>query len=214
MHMMLSIICGALAVLMAPSAVLSQSGPLTGYPDCVAGPLSKFPICDPSLLAVDRARDIVSRLNVSEKVIRIGQSYGANAIPRVGLPPYHWRQNAVHGLGPGVIWTDAGQTWSNCTVFPHVINIGATFDKTTFRLMGEIVSTEARAFANVGRAGLDWFTPNINIYRDPRWGRGQETPGEDPTLTSIFGVQFVTGLQRGEDPRYIKVIADCKHYAG
>ena len=145
---------------------------------------------------------------------RVGQSYGDNGIARVGLPNIHFRQNAIHGLGPGVLWTEPGQDWSNCTMFPHVIGIGASFNRQLFQAIGSATSDEARAFANVGRAGLDWFTPNINIYRDPRWGRGQETPGEDPYLSSEFAIQFVRGLQEGEDTRFIKTIADCKHYAG
>jgi beta-D-xylosidase 4 len=198
------------------STALSQEPPggFTRYPDCSSGPLSSFPICDSSLPVEHRAASLLTLLNVSEKVTRVGESYGNNGIERIGLPVIHFRQNAIHGLGPGVLWTEAGQDWSNCTMFPHVIGIGASFNRQLFNAIGAATSDEARAFANVGRAGLDWFTPNINIYRDPRWGRGQETPGEDPYLSSEFAVHFVRGLQEGEDTRFIKTIADCKHYAG
>lgn len=211
---MIHAIFSLLLLFSASQLVSGQSGPLTGYPDCVNGPLAKVAICDSSLDEVTRARSIVALLNVSEKITRVGESYGLNQIDRIGLPPYHWRQNSVHGLGPGVIWTATGEDYSNCTMFPHVINQAASFDREIMFDIAAAISDEARAFANVGRAGLDWFAPNINIFRDPRWGRGQETPGEDPYLSGEFAVQFVRGLQTGEDSRYYKTVADCKHYAG
>jgi hypothetical protein len=99
------------------------------------------------------------------------------------------------------------------TSFPMPINLGATFNRSLVYRMGSVISTEARAFNNEGRTGLDFFTPNINIFRDPRWGRGQETPGEDPFLTSEYVYALIDGLQRGDDDRYLKIAADCKHYA-
>jgi beta-D-xylosidase 4 len=93
------------------------------------------------------------------------------------------------------------------------INLGASFNMSLVYRMATVISTEARAFNNEGRAGLVFFTPNINIFRDPRWGRGQETPGEDPFLTSQYVYALINGLQRGDDERYLKIAADCKHYA-
>jgi len=93
---------------------------------------------------------------VSEKVTRLGESYGSNGIERVGLPIYHFRQNAIHGLCCGALYEEAGQEWSNSTMFPHIIGMGATFNRAMMRELGEVISDEARAFANAGRAGLDW----------------------------------------------------------
>ena len=213
LRLLLSLLLLASSVL-ALSCAQEPAGGYTEYPDCTSGPLSSHAICNATLPFTERAASLVSLLNSSEKVTRVGESYGSNAIPRIGLPVHHFRQNAIHGLGPGVLWTTGTSDYSNCTVFPHVIGMGATFHRQLVHAVAEVISDEARAFANVGRAGLDWFTPNINIFRDPRWGRGQETPGEDPYLSSEFAVAFVTGLQQGEDPRYLKTVADCKHYAG
>jgi beta-D-xylosidase 4 len=141
------------------------AGGFTEYPDCVSGLLSSHPICNVTLPMLERAFSLVRLLNTSEKVTRVGESYGSNGIARIGLPIHHFRQNAIHGLGPGVLWTPAGQLYSNCTVFPHIIGIGATFNRQLIHAMAEVISNEARAYANVGRAGLDWFTPNINVYR-------------------------------------------------
>jgi beta-D-xylosidase 4 len=186
----------------------------TVYPDCQHGPLSRFPICDASLPMIDRAKDIVSRLTVDEKIIRLGEAYGNNSVPRIGLPTYHFRQNAGHGLGGGTLWDKKGLAYSNNTLFPQVINFGASFDRQLARDMGAAISDEARAYSNGGgRSGLNWFSPNLNVFRDPRWGRGQEVAGEDPFLVGEYGVAYVTGLQTGVDSRYYKNVAVLKHFA-
>ena len=213
LRLLLSLFVGS-ALLACRGSAQEPAGGYTEYPDCVSGLLASHGICNLTLPLMERAASLVSLLNASEKITRVGESYGSNGIPRVGLPVHHFRQNAIHGLGPGVLWTDGADDYSNCTVFPHVIGLGASFNRALIHSVAGVISDEARAFANVGRAGLDWFTPNINIFRDPRWGRGQETPGEDPYLSSEFAIAFVTGLQGGEDPRYLKTVADCKHYAG
>jgi beta-D-xylosidase 4 len=180
------------------------------YPDCKAGPLATFPICNQSLPSRERALDLVSRMNTTEKILQLVNT--AVAIPRLGLPQYQWWSEALHGLGfsPGVWFYGDIKA---ATSFPLPINLGATFNMTLVHLMAEVISTEARAFNNHNLSGLVFFTPNINIFRDPRWGRGQETPGEDPFLTSQYTYALVTGLQRGDDERYLKIAADCKHYA-
>ncbi|KNZ75698.1 putative exo-1,4-beta-xylosidase bxlB, partial [Termitomyces sp. J132] len=100
------------------------------------------------------------------------------------------------------------------TSFPEPITLGSAFDDSLIKAVGDVISTEARAFNNFGMAGLDFFTPNINLFRDPRWGRGQETPGEDPFHISQYVLNLVDGLQGGIDPTpYFKIVADCKHYA-
>ena len=174
------------------------------------------PYLDPNLSPERRAADIVSRMTLEEKVLQMQNS--APAIPRLGVPVYNWWNEALHGVAQG-----------RATVFPQAIGLGATWDTGLVLRVAEAISTEARAkyhdslrrapVAEVppgnapGRtAGLTYWSPNINIFRDPRWGRGQETYGEDPYLTSRMGVAFVTGMQ-GNDPHYLKVIATPKHYA-
>jgi len=120
-----------------------------------------------------------------------------------------------HGVAgsPGVTFASSGN-FSSATSFPQPIVLGATFDMELIKASAVVTSTEARAFSNAGRAGLDFFTPNINPFKDPRWGRGQETPGEDPFLTSQYVINLIDGLQGGIDPRpYYKIAADCKHFA-
>jgi beta-glucosidase len=163
---------------------------------------------DPSLPAAVRAADLVGRLTRAEKVAQLMTT--APAIPRLGVPEYDWWNEALHGVGR------AGRA----TVFPQAIALAATFDEPLVRQVAEVISDEARAKYNEASAhgvrgryhGLTFFTPNLNIFRDPRWGRGQETFGEDPLLTARMGVAFIGGLQ-GDDPRYAKTIATAKHFA-
>ena len=180
------------------------------FPDCKSGPLSKFPICDQSLPSRERAADLVSRMTTAEKITQMITS--AAAIPRLGLPKFQWWSEALHGVAnsPGVSF---GGDLPAATSFPMPINLAASFNMSLVHRVAGVISTEARAFNNEGRAGLVFFTPNINIFRDPRWGRGQETPGEDPFLTSQYVYALIHGLQRGDDDRYLKIAADCKHYA-
>ena len=156
----------------------------------------------------ERAADLVSRMTLEEKVAQLGNA--ATAIPRLNVPEYEWWNEALHGVAR------AGAA----TVFPQAIGLAATFDPKLMLQVATVISDEARAkhheAARRGQRGryqgLDFWSPNINIFRDPRWGRGQETYGEDPYLTGLMGVQFVKGLQ-GDDPKYFKVIATAKHFA-
>jgi beta-glucosidase len=174
------------------------------------------PYLDPSLSPERRAADLVSRMTLEEKILQMQNV--APAIPRLGVPIYNWWNEALHGVATG-----------RATVFPEPIGLGASFDSDLVHRVADAISTEARAKyheaqrrppvtevapgAAPGRtAGLDYWSPNLNIFRDPRWGRGQETYGEDPFLTSRMGVAFVTGMQ-GNDPHYLKVVATPKHYA-
>jgi beta-D-xylosidase 4 len=138
-------------------------------------------------------------------------------VPRLGLPTYEWWNEALHGIAssPGVSFAEFGDDYSYATSFPQPILMGAAFDDELIRAVATIVSTEARAFNNGNFSGLNYWTPNINPYKDPRWGRGQETPGEDPFHLSSYVHQLISGLQ-GEldDEPYTKVVATCKHYAG
>ena len=155
-----------------------------------------------------RVDDLVSRMTLEEKASQMQDV--APAIPRLGVPAYNWWNEALHGVAR------AGYA----TVFPQAIGLAATWDTDLIHRDADIISTEARAKYNDAQShgnsdryfGLTFWSPNINIFRDPRWGRGQETYGEDPFLTSRIGVAFVTGLQ-GDDPRYLKTISTPKHYA-
>ena len=156
----------------------------------------------------ERTADLVSRMTLEEKVAQLQND--APAIPRLGVPAYEWWNEALHGVAR------AGAA----TVFPQAIGLSATFDVPLMTLVATAISDEARAkhhdFASRGQRkryqGLTFWSPNINIFRDPRWGRGQETYGEDPFLTSRMGVAFVRAMQ-GDDPKYRKVDATAKHFA-
>jgi len=168
----------------------------------------RFPFNNPNLSNEQRVDDLLSRLTLEEKV---GQMQNrATAIPRLGIPEYNWWSECLHGVAFNGI----------ATVFPQAIGMAATWDPALIHEEADVVSTEARAKHNEDLKrnqrgifqGLTFWSPNINIFRDPRWGRGQETYGEDPYLTSRIAVEFVEGLQ-GNDPRYLKVVSTPKHYA-
>jgi beta-glucosidase len=157
-----------------------------------------------------RVGDLVSRLSLAEKIQEMRN--GAAAVPRLGIPAYDYWSECLHGVARA----------GTATVFPQAIGMAATWDTTLAHDEADVIATEARAKFNDfisqhdGNAtryhGLTFWTPNINIFRDPRWGRGQETYGEDPFLTARLGVAFIRGLQ-GDDPNYIKAMACAKHFA-
>jgi len=173
-----------------------------------AQPPADAPFLNPDLSPQKRAADLVSRMTLEEKVLQMQNA--APAIPRLGIPAYEWWNEALHGVAR------AGRA----TVFPQAIGLAATWDTGLMKRIADVISTEARAKYNEairnnqhGRyQGLTFWSPNINIFRDPRWGRGQETYGEDPYLTGRMAVAFIQGMQ-GTDPHYYKVIATAKHYA-
>lgn len=154
-----------------------------------------------------QAQDLVSRMTVEEKISQL--LYNSPAIERLGIEEYNWWNEASHGLARSGM----------ATVFPHAIGLAATFDPSLLQQIGDAVSTEARAKYNNSIAhndrdiykGLTFWTPNINIFRDPRWGRGQETFGEDPFLTSVLAMAYIDGLQG--DGEYLKSAACAKHFA-
>ena len=174
------------------------------------------PYMNPNLPTGQRAADLVSRMTLEEKVLQMQNS--APAIPRLGVGVFNYWNEALHGVASG-----------RATVFPEPVGMGASFDPDLVHRVADAISTEARAKYHEAQrrppipevppgnspgriAWLTYWSPNINIFRDPRWGRGQETYGEDPYLTSRMGVAFVTGMQ-GDDPDYLKVVATPKHYA-
>ena len=167
------------------------------------------PYKDPQLPIEQRVNDLISRMTVEEKASQL--VHVADPIPRLGVPAYNWWNEGLHGVARAGV----------ATVFPQAIGMAATFDEPLMHQIGDTISTEFRAkyYDQVAKDGsTEWYkgltiwSPNINIFRDPRWGRGQETYGEDPFLTSRMGVAFVTGLQ-GNDPKYFKTVATPKHFA-
>ena len=159
---------------------------------------------NPQLPVEQRAKDLVSRMTLKEKASQLG--HPADAIPRLGIPQYDWWNEGLHGVARA----------GNATVFPQAIGLAATFDEPLMHQVADVISTEFRAkYAETMRPdgstdqyrGLTVWSPNINIFRDPRWGRGQETYGEDPYLTSRLGLAFVTGLQ-GNNAKYLKTKKD------
>jgi beta-glucosidase len=184
---------------------------LAGLPVGAQQPTPKAATPDylnPRLPVERRAADLVGRMTLEEKVSQMMNK--SAAIERLGIPAYDWWNEALHGVAYA----------GTATVFPQAIGMGATWNEDLLRLVAAAISDEARAKYNdaVRRDfrkrfyGLTFWSPNINIFRDPRWGRGQETYGEDPYLTSRLGVAFVRGMQ-GDDPRYLKTISTPKHYA-
>ncbi|MBS1727056.1 MAG: glycoside hydrolase family 3 C-terminal domain-containing protein [Armatimonadetes bacterium] len=182
---------------------------LLAWTVAVAASQSKMPYLNPSLSVEVRAKDLVGRMTLAEKVSQM--VHGAKAIPRLGVPAYNWWNEALHGVARN----------GTATVFPQPIGLAATFQPDLIHQMGVATSDEARAkfhdqFRKTGSSGnyqgLTMWAPNINIFRDPRWGRGHETYGEDPFLTSRMGVAYITGMQ-GDDRKYLKTVATPKHYA-
>jgi len=163
---------------------------------------------DPEAPIDDRVDDLIQRMTVPEKCSQL--RFDAPAIERLGIPEYNWWNEALHGVARN----------GRATVFPQPIGLAATWNPEQVEAVAEAVSDEARAkhHAAVRRGarrqyqGLTFWTPNVNMFRDPRWGRGMETWGEDPCLTGEMGAAFVRGLQ-GKDPKYLKTAACAKHYA-
>lgn len=155
-----------------------------------------------------RAKDLVSKMTLEEKVAQT--LYQAPAVERLGIKRYNWWNEALHGVARA----------GTATIFPQAIGMAASFDEELLEKVGDVVSTEARAKFNMQQRhndtdiykGLTFWAPNVNIFRDPRWGRGHETFGEDPYLTSRLGVRYIEGLQ-GHDENYLKVAACAKHFA-
>ncbi len=168
-----------------------------------------LPYQNPELSPAERAADLCSRLTLEEKALLMKNS--SPAIPRLGIPAYDWWSEALHGVGRN----------GTATVFPSCIGMAASFDDNLIEEVFTAVSDEARAKSNIARhtnsvdkyKGTSFWTPNINIFRDPRWGRGQETYGEDPYMNGRMGSRVVRGLQGDPDSKYLKLLACAKHYA-
>ena len=188
-----------------PAFVLAQQPASSERVSCGASPC---PYLNPALAPEERAKDLVGRMTLEEKV---GQMMNAApAIPRLGVPVYDWWNEALHGVARN----------GYATNFPESIGLAATWDTALMHRLAGVIAVEARAKYNDAihhddhsrYTGLTYWSPNINIFRDPRWGRGMETYGEDPFLTASLGVEFVKGLQ-GDDPKYLELVYTPKHFA-
>ena len=183
-------------------SLFAQNAPSPAQPSQSSTPA----YLNPALPIEQRVDDLVGRMTLEEKASQLVNQ--ARAIPRLNVPAYNFWSEALHGVAGGV-----------ATVFPEPIGLGATFDPPLIHDMATAIGAEARAKHNLALrggspffSGLTFWSPNINIFRDPRWGRGQETYGEDPFLTSRFAVAFVTGMQ-GDDSKYLQVVSTPKHYS-
>ncbi|KAJ8530943.1 hypothetical protein K7X08_023824 [Anisodus acutangulus] len=168
--------------------------------------------CKVSLPIHVRVQDLIGRLTLQEKIRLLVNN--AAPVERLGVNGYEWWSEALHGVsntGPGVMF---GGAFPGATSFPQVITTAASFNASLWEEIGRVVSDEGRAMYNGGAAGLTFWSPNVNILRDPRWGRCQETPGEDPHLVAQYAVSYVKGLQGGggHGNTRLKVAACCKHY--
>ncbi|XP_059279846.1 probable beta-D-xylosidase 7 [Lycium ferocissimum] len=178
---------------------------------------SSFPFCNTSLTISQRVNDLVSRLTVDEKIQQLVNA--APEIPRLGISAYEWWSEGLHGVsrhGKGTLFNG---TIKAATMFPQIILTASTFDENLWYRVAQAIGKEARAVYNAGQLkGMTFWAPNINIFRDPRWGRGQETPGEDPMMVGKYGVAYVRGLQGDSfeggklQDRHLQASACCKHF--
>ena len=176
--------------------------------DAGAAPAAARPYRDTSRPLAARVDSLIGAMTLEEKVAQLQN--GAPAIPRLGVPAYNYWSEGLHGIANEGI----------ATVFPQAVGNAATWDMPLLHAIGDVVGVEARAKFNAIGYDVDhpWFhgltiwSPNINIFRDPRWGRGQETYGEDPFLTARMGVAFIQGMQ-GDDPQHLQAVACAKHFA-
>lgn len=177
---------------------------------CTVFAQTNFPFQDTQLPIEERVNDLLSRMTLEEKVAQM--MHFSPAIEHLGIPAYNWWNEALHGVA---------RSTEHATVFPQPIGVAASFNPSDWEEAAGMISDEARVIYNKALrkgetrgcyTGLTFWTPNINIFRDPRWGRGQETYGEDPYLTSEMGLAIVKGLQ-GDHPVYLKSSACAKHFA-
>eukprot|EP00466_Bigelowiella_natans_P002901 jgi/Bigna1/35876/e_gw1.11.102.1 len=198
--------------------LVHSDGKLPSIPRACLPPHDKYKFCDTSLSIEDRVGDLISKLTLEEKpyLLTARESPKGN-ISRLGIPEYDWGGNCIHGVQ------------SNCakdgrcpTSFPNPNALGATFNRTVWRTMGSVIGRELRSLwlqgvgeaheSNLPHIGLDCWSPNIGVVRDPRWGRNLETPSEDPLVCGYFGSEYSLGLQNGEDDRFLQAVTTLKHF--
>ena len=207
MNMIRPILLLSMALLAVQSHALRAAADV---PPC-ENPINRGALfCNVSATLDARVADLLSRLPLNETPALFMN--GALGAASIGMPPYQWWSEGLHGVAysPGV---NFGGNFPAATSFPQVCTTAASFNTTLFAHIGDVVGREGRAMNNHNRAGLTYWAPNINIFRDPRWGRGQETPGEDPLLTSRYAHHFVRNMQNNSmDPSHLRVSSCCKHY--
>lgn len=187
----------------------------SSYAHACEYPFDHFPFCNSSLLLSLRVKDLLQRLQLDEKIRMLTARAGTHgSVPRLGVPEYNWGANCVHGV--------QSTCGTHCaTSFPNPVNLGAIFDPNEIYKMAQVIGVELRAlrlegarenYKNGPHIGLDCWSPNININRDPRWGRAMETPSEDPFVNANYGVAYTKGLQEGQDSRFLQAVVTLKHY--
>ncbi|KAK4165921.1 glycoside hydrolase superfamily [Cladorrhinum sp. PSN259] len=187
--------------------------PFQFYPNCVNDLLASNQVCNATLSPSERAAALVAALTPEEKLHNIiSKSKGA---PRLGLPAYNWWSEALHGVAyaPGTQFRKGSGTFNSSTSFPMPVLMAAAFDDDLIEKIGNAIGIEGRAFGNEGFSGLDYWTPNVNPFKDPRWGRGSETPGEDILRVKRYAASMIRGLEGPEPEKERLVVATCKHYA-
>ncbi|GAB9462521.1 Glycoside hydrolase [Globisporangium polare] len=209
--MALSPVLSLLALACAAVASVAQAE----IPRACEPPHAAFLFCNASLNTTARVDDLLSRLSLHDKVLMLtARASPKGNVSALGLPEYNWGANCVHGV--------QSTCGTNCaTNFPNPVNIGAMFDPAAVYEMAQVIGWELRAlwlegarenYAAGPHLGLDCWSPNININRDPRWGRNMETPSEDPLVNSLYGVAYTRGLQEGKDPRFLQAAVTLKHW--
>lgn len=196
-----------LLFLLRPSSAAANPG----YP-CKPPNHSFYPFCNTSLPVPTRAAALLSFLTLPEKLLLLSDN--SSAVPHIGVTHYEWWSESLHGLapnGPGVSFSSG--PIRSATVYPQVILATAAFNRGLWYAVATAIAAEARAMHNYGQAGLTFWAPNVNLFRDPRWGRGQETPGEDPAVAASFAAEYVKGLQGMDEKGGLMVSACCKHFA-
>ncbi|MQL99667.1 hypothetical protein Taro_032392 [Colocasia esculenta] len=223
-HIPLPYLLSALVLLLSPLRTFNGAEARPAF--ACQGEFARLPFCWTRMPIHNRVKDLIGRLTLQEKIRLLVNN--AAGVPRLGISGYEWWSEALHGVsnvGPG---TKFGGAFPGATSFPQVILTAASFNDTLWEEIGkyssnarvggvgalQVVSDEARAMYNGGQAGLTYWSPNVNIFRDPRWGRGQETPGEDPIVAGRYAASYVRGLQQpyGYEANRLKVAACCKHY--
>ncbi|XP_055802869.1 probable beta-D-xylosidase 6 [Solanum dulcamara] len=173
------------------SVHLTKSNPLSQFP--CQPPHHKYTFCNKKLPISTRVHSLISLLTIDEKILHLSDN--TTSIPRLGLPAYEWWSESLHGIGTNGPGINFNGPIKGSTSFPQVILTAAAFNRTLWHSIASAIAVEARAMYNTGQSGLTFWAPNINVFRDPRWGRGQETPGEDPMLVSAYAIEYVTGFQ-------------------
>ena len=198
----------AIASVASPSLCVQA---VNATPTCDDAPFNTLPYCNSSLSLEVRVADLVSRMTPQEKVGALDS--GVPAIARLGVPTMHSGE-ALHGPATGCLATPAPGSTGCPTSFPCPTALGTAYDESLWLSVGLAIGTEARALSNLNAGAVWLFAPNINLARDPRWGRNQEVPGEDATLVSAYGSAFVRGVQGegGADPRHLLAATTLKHY--